>query len=404
MILNIIKLIVLIIGLLGSSFIAACTQQDKQPHAKAPRKVMVSAVTVHSAKVPVTYSYAGLITSANETKIIPQISGILLHSNFQAGSFVTKDTSLFTIDSTEYAAQLQQAAAKKELAEIEYKQAIKSSNRAKILLKQQILSASMAETVFNKSAEALSNLKQAQASYETAKLNLERCNIKAPISGAMGRALMPDGSLVTAGSSVLAVLTQLDKLYFDFSPSSKDFLDIKRSLAQQGVKNNNLYMKIYSNKAKNQFINAKLDFTSPSIDQATDTINARAILNNNGIFIPGEFVRAKLEGVSEYGISIPEEALVQDGSGTYVYVISEQKLNPTAPSQLLAIRTNVEVLKQLENRNWLIKISPTENEGLQDGDKILTKGLFMVEGAMAAIKGKMPGVPVVLTNLDGSEI
>lgn len=396
-IVRIIKFITLIIWFCSFSLVVCCSNKHNQDFNE--HKVFVSAITVHSTNVPVIYSYTGVISPANETKIVPQVSGILLNSTAKEGSYVKAGTSLFNIDAKEYEMRFQEALAKKDAAQSMYQQALKASKRAKQLQHQQILSNAMAETVFAKGDEALSNFKQAEINYQQANLNLEYCNIKAPISGTIGEQLMPDGSLVNAGSSILAILTQIDKLYFDFSLSSRDFIDIKHTLSQNDIAKSSLYLKIYANNKKSEFTKANLDFTAPSINQTTGTINAKAVLQNNNMFIPGEFVHAELEGVNEYGVAIPEESLVQDETGTYVYVIKEIKLSPKAPAQLLAVKTNVKILKQLENRNWLL-----ENDNALDSAKILTKGLFMVEGAMAKIKGKLPGVPVILTNLDDSEV
>ena len=370
----------------------------------------MSAVTVHSGYIPVIYSYSGVISSENETKIIPQVSGILLHNNIVEGSFVKQGDILFELDSKEYEMRLQEAMAKRALANAVYLQSKKSAERARKLLKQKFLSEAMAEEVTTKEEQAFNNLKQAQASYEEAKLNVDRCKIKAPISGTIGRKLLPQGSFISAGTSILAVLTQLNNLHINFSLSSKDFIDIKEAynLQNVGKKQIPLEVRIYLNNDRNVEALSMLDFTSPSIDQNTGTVNAQAILkNNNAKFIPGQFVRAELEGIKQFGIAIPEESLVQDVNSSYVYALRQVKLNPTVPPKLLAIRVPVQVIKQLEDRKWLLKVTThdgdNKNLALHDGDKILTKGLFMVEGAMAAIKGKLPGAPVVLTNLDGTE-
>lgn len=407
---NIAKYIFLTLLLCNALVVVSCNQQKAKTQPRS-HKALVSAVTVHSGYIPVIYSYTGVISSPNETKIIPQVSGILLHNNFAEGSFVKQGDVLFELDSKEYEMRLQESMAKKEAANAVYLQSKKSTERANELLKQKFLSDAMAEEVVTKQKQALNNLKQAQANYEQAKLNLERCKIRAPISGTIGRKLLPDGSFISAGTSVLAVLTQLNNLNINFSFSSKDFIDIKEACALQDSdkKQAPLQVRIYSDVDRNIQALAMLDFTSPFIDQNTDTVNAQAILNNNNHkFIPGQFVRAELEGIKQFGIDIPEESLVQDVNDSYVYALREVKLNPTAPAQLLAIRVPVQVIKQLENRHWLLKADAnydaSKNATLYDGDKVLTKGLFMVEGAMAAIKGKLPGAPVVLTNLDGSEI
>ena len=78
-------------------------------------------------------------------------------------------------------------------------------------------------------AEVLS----AKAEMQTAELNLGYAKVTAPISGRIGRALVTEGALVSATEATqLAVIRQLDPVYFDFTQSSMDVVRLKQRALQ----------------------------------------------------------------------------------------------------------------------------------------------------------------------------
>lgn len=365
---------------------------------RKPHSISVRAIPIHKGYVSVPYTYSAIVSAINETEVIPQISGILLEHKFVEGSNVNKGDVLFNIDSQQYAITASQAKAKLQAAQAIYDNAKKSEDRARSLRSKDILSEAEIEQVISKGNQALANLNQAKAIYEEARLNLEHCSVRAPISGTISSQLIPDGTLLAARNSVLAKITQLDNLYVDFSFSEKDYQEIK-----QFTKVGNLKVKIYSRSGELYDMLGVVDFTSPTIDVDTGTVKARAIVSNKKhLLMPGQFVRVETQGVNEYGFIVPEKSLMQDIKSPYIYVVRSFPKGKNAASSSLAIRINVKVIRQLENRSWLISVANVNGKAndLRDGDMVLTEGHFMVESAAVNIQGKLPGVPV---NLLGSE-
>ncbi|MGO7428091.1 efflux transporter periplasmic adaptor subunit, partial [Rhizobium ruizarguesonis] len=71
----------------------------------------------------------------------------------------------------------------------------------------------------------------AQAALDEAKINLGYTEVRAPISGIIGGALVTEGALVTAdGGDALAMIQQIDPVYADFTQSSGDLLALKRAV------------------------------------------------------------------------------------------------------------------------------------------------------------------------------
>lgn len=394
------------IAILGVLLLSSCSHNGDYPH----RSVNVSVVTVHKTNIPVIYDYVGVVEPVKATEVRSQVNGVLLKHNFREGSFVKAGDSLFEIDPKQYEAAVSEAQAKVSQAQAIYKEANLGSDRAQKLLYNHVLSLSVAQQAFAKRSEAQAALTQAEAALTIAKLNLSYTKVKAPISGIIGNRLISDGSLVAAGTNILTNITQLDPVYINFSFSNEDGAEINAILQSFAAKSNRsirLETVLYKPNGEAYPEKGYVDFTSPIIDQNTSTVRARSFVSNKlNNLVPGDFVRLRITGLTEYGIAIPEESLMQDSIGAYVYVLRKFSINKKVPAILLAKRLDVKIAKQLSDRRWLLNLdNKFGNKGqLQDGDQILVKGHFMVQAAMTALAGKLPGVPVLVTNLDGKAI
>lgn len=386
--------------------LSSCSHNGAYPH----KPVNVSVITVHKTNIPIIYDYIGVVEPVRATEVRAQVSGVLLRHNFQEGSLVKAGDSLFEIDPQQYEAAISEAQAKVSQAQAIYKEANFGSERAQKLLDNHVLSPSVAQQAFAKRSEAQAALTQAEAALAIAKLNLSYTRVSAPIGGIIGNRLISDGSLIAAGTNILTNITQLDPVYINFSFSNEDRAEINailKNVSDKSKLSNKLETILYNPDGEPYPEIGRVDFTSPIIDQNTSTVSARAFVSNKvNKLVPGDFVRLKVTGLTEYGIAIPEESLMQDSIGSYVYVLRKFAINKKVPAMLLAERLDVKVAKQLSDRRWLLKLdnNPSGLNQLHDGDQILVKGHFMVQAAMSALAGKLPGVPVLITNLDGKSV
>ena len=66
-----------------------------------------------------------------------------------------------------------------------------------------------------------------------------------------------------------------------------------------------------------------LNYAAPSVNQATGTLAARAILpNSDGVLLPGYFVRVRIAEDEQKGLLVPDAALGSDQGGRYVLVVN----------------------------------------------------------------------------------
>lgn len=101
------------------------------------------------------------------------------------------------------------------------------------------------------------------------------------------------------------------------------------------------------------------------MDQGTGSITLRALFpNDQGVLLPGMFVRATLEdGIRQDSILAPEQGVTHDERGEPTALVVGPD-NKTELRQLTVGRT-------IGNR-WLV------TDGLHEGDRLIVKGLQMV--------------------------
>lgn len=210
----------------------------------------VETLCVRMEDVPVVIRAFGEIKTVDCVEISPEISGktIAVHPRLEQGGIIHKGELLFAVDSTDYAAALEEARAEaerlkisisrlekqleidakrmeimkrnRELARAEYERARRlfETNRAMsssaVDLKEQAFNASadLAEKIALtvelypiKIAEQKYTFKAARARLKLAQTRLERCEIRAPFTGRIKRVAIEQGQYVAAGKSVVTL-------------------------------------------------------------------------------------------------------------------------------------------------------------------------------------------------------
>lgn len=391
-----------------------------------PPPPQVSAITVHKNEVPIVYEYAGRVAAFKETEVRARVGGILLHRNFVEGTRVNQGDLLFEIDPAPYEAEVARQAALVAQAQATYDQSERDVKRAGQLLQQQVQSKALYDqTVARRDANA-ATLQQMQAALRTAQLNLEYTKVTAPISGTTSREAVSEGSLigVDPSSSLLTTITQSDPVYVNFSYTdveAQKIRELMNAMNARGEKVDELKVRIHFGDGRDYNKLGTIDFTSSTLDALTGTLGVRAVVDNpDDVLVPGQFVRITVTGLKlDQAVVIPEAALLQDSTGTFVYVVDSEKNIEKRP---------VTVVRQLEDRSWLLADSRVIDEkgsagsnpvsdtaaapsapsdekyvGLNGGDVVITEGHFRIGAALGQLPPGMK-LKVAVTTLDGKNI
>lgn len=251
--------------------------------------------------------YIAEIEAINSVDIIPQVSGYLEEILFENGSEVKVGDEIFIIEQTQYKADLERAQAQVKQLSKQYER-ISSLNEQKYASDKEI---DLAE----------SNLRQAKASLEIAKLNLEHSVIKSPINGRIGKALVTKGNLVSPNGSKLARIVQTNPIRITFSVSDKE----RSQFISKISSSENIYFDIKLPNGKINTIDAKNLFFDNEVNKGTATIPVYIDApNDDNLLVPGNYVDiyVRFQDKNET-ILVPQMALMADIEGTYVMCVND---------------------------------------------------------------------------------
>ena len=344
---------------------------DAAPAAGGPPPAEVSVAPVLAKSVREWDEFTGRISAVESVELRPRVSGYIERVGFREGQDVERGDLLFVVDPRPYRAALAQAEAELERARSAARLAQAQGARAQSLIEAQVISREEFESRRAASAQGEAGVRGAEAAVATARLNLQFTEVRAPISGRVGRALVTEGNLAQADATLLATLVSLDPVYVDFESDEQSFLRYG-ALAREGSRENgrNPVKVGLANEAG--FPHAgQVDFVDNQVDPRTGTIRVRAVLPNpDRVFTPGLFARVQLEGNrASPALLVDDRAVLTDQDRKYVYVVGADNL---------AARRDVSLGRMAEGLRVV-------TAGLKPGDRVVVDGVQKIY---------FPGIPV----------
>lgn len=330
----------------------------------------VGVVTVSSQTMPITTEFPGRIEAVRVAEVRARATGILLKRLFTEGSEVNEGDALFQIDPAPLQAVYDSAKASLAKAQAALSQMQAKADRYKELVAINAVSRQDYDDAYAAALQAKADVETAKASVETAALNLGYASVTAPISGKIGEAKVTEGALVSQSDATqLAVIQQLDPIYFDFTESSTDVLKLRRSF------DGGLLQKVAPDEAQVTLLledgttykeQGKLLFSDISVDPSTGMITLRAEFPNpNHILLPGMFARVQLEqAIDQNAVTVLQRAAALNGNGTATVMVV------TADNKVEARTIK---LGDAVDDKWIVI------DGLKDGDTVIVEGLQKIK-------------------------
>jgi membrane fusion protein (multidrug efflux system) len=374
----------------AATFVTGCERAGSQPPNGMPPPE-VTAVTVESRNVPVTFEYTGQTAGWREVEVRARVTGILLKRNYREGSAVAAGQSLFTVDPAPYQAALARAEADVASAEARLEQAKRNAARMKPLFEARAVSQKEYDDSVSAEAIADADVKAARARLTEGRLNLDYTRVESPIGGIAGRAQRSEGNYVTGPDVLLTTVTQIHPIYVLFGISDEERLKLNREVEAGRLvlpKNGAFDVGVKLAEGSVYANSGKLNFSDVRISGTTGTSEARAELPNpNGLLRPGQFVRVILKGAERPGaILVPQRAVLEGPKGKFVYVVSADGKAEARP---------VEV-GDWQKDDWII------TAGVNAGDKVIVDGVMKIgPGApvrVAEQNAPKPGAPAAPAN------
>ncbi|WP_199086700.1 efflux RND transporter periplasmic adaptor subunit [Bosea sp. ASV33] len=344
-------------------------QGDTAP--AAPPAIPVSVATVEARQIVPWAEFSGRLEAIERVELRSRVAGVVEAVHFREGNLVKQGDLLVSIDQAPYLADLQRAEAQVQGAKARVALAESENERGQQLLATRNLSQRDIDTRINNLREAQANLQVAEAARRTAQLNLDYTQIRAPISGRIGRLDVTVGNLIAAGGQVLTSLLSVDPIYAAFNADERSVLDALASLPDGSRALEQIPVRLTTATAQATQFSGKLHFVDNGIDGASGTVRVRARLDNpDGKLMPGQFVRVQLgQAKAEQQLVINERAVGTDQNKKFVFVVGDDAKASWREVSLGAAHDGLRVV----------------NAGLKPGERIVVNGLQRVRpGATVA--------------------
>ncbi len=330
----------------------------------APPPPEVSVAPVVERRVRQWDDFTGRVEAVESVELRPRVSGYVERVVFEEGQEVRKGDLLFVIDPRSYRAEFDRATAELARARSEAQLARSQDERAQALLAAKAASREESDARHAAVAQTLAAVRAAEAALARARLDLGFTEVRAPISGRAGRALITAGNLAQADATLLTTIVSLDPMYVYFEGDEQVYLRYLE-LAKRGAR------RVSGNPVRVGLANEAgfphagvLDFLDNRIDPGTGTIRARALVPNpDHTLTPGLFARVQMEGGTELAaLLIDDKAVLTDQDRKYVYVLGPGNT---------AVRKDVVLGRSADGLRVV-------REGLAAGDRVIVNGVQKV--------------------------
>lgn len=347
-------------------------QSGAAPFAPPPE---VGVVELQPQRVVLSMELPGRTAAFRIAEIRPQVTGILQERLFEQGAQVEEGEVLYRIDPNRYRAAYQRAEAELERARAELRQAQREWKRTSYMFEKDAVSERERDRALSALEGARANVAGATAVAQSARIDLNYTDVKAPISGRTGPTLSTVGALVTANQAQpLSRVVQLDPIYVDIQMPVEKLSRIRASLAEGGPS------AAGAGEAKVELLRedgriyphrGRLDVTDVTVDPGTSAVILRATIPNpDDELLPGMYVRVRLqEAVRENAILAPQQGVTRDprGRATALLVNDEGEV----------VRRRLETARAI-GAFWLVE------SGLKAGDRLIVSGLQKANPGAAA--------------------
>lgn len=339
---------------------AEATQAEAAPTPAIP----VTVAAIEPRNVRTWQEFSGRLEAVDRVQIRSRVAGTIQEVHFREGGLVNAGDPLITIDPAPYAAAVAQSEGQVASARARVELASTELERGNSLVAKNTISQSELAQRQSAQREAAASLQSAEATLKIAELDLGYTQIKAPISGRVGRLEITEGNLVAASdaSQILTTLVSVDPIYASFDAGEELVARILAELpAQNGARALEQVPVEIVTLADEKPVQGKLQLIDNEVRAASGTIRLRAVFDNpDGRLIPGQFVRVRIgQPKAQDHLLVSERAVGSDQDKKFVMVVDAANTIVYRQVELGASIDGMRIVKT----------------GLNPGDRVVVNGL-----------------------------
>ena len=336
-----------------------------------PRTVSVELAKAELKPVPVDVDANGTVTPISSVALKSRLETTIVAVHFQDGAKVNEGDLLFTLDSRQIDAQIEQAEGTLAKDQAQLEGAQRDLRRYTDLVAKGATTQVNLDNARTQSDILTATIKADQAVLDNYKVQKSYTQIRAPFSGRIGVANVKVGNFVRpADTQPLAVINQMAPVYVTFAVPQRVLADLREAMAKDGSK------VIATVPGRQRPEEGKVAMVENAIDAATGMVTVRGIMDNASETLwPGTLVSTKLIIRTEESVVVPTIAVQRSQSGNFVFVVRDgaAKVQP------------VKVDRTFQGYSVIA-------EGLSGGESVVTDGqLLLSDGTRVEPRTKKAG-------------
>lgn len=342
----------------------------------AARATPVSVATVAATEVNTWDEFSGRLEAVERVDVRSRVAGAVQAVHFREGALVKQGELLITIDPAPYAAEVERAEAQVASAQARVSFTRSEQERARRLWDEKAIAQRELDERSNAGREAEANLRAAQASLQSARLNLGYTQVRAPVSGRTGKLEVTVGNLVAAGpgAPVLTTLVSVSPIYASFDADEQIVVRALKDLpggASARGRIEGIAVQMGTAGSEGTPYQGKLQLIDNQVDAKSGTVRVRAAFDNtDGALIPGQFARIRMgQARNDTALLVNERAVGTDQNKKFVMVVGADN---KAEYREVALGAPVNGLRVV-------------TKGLKAGERVVVNGLQHIRpGALVA--------------------
>ncbi|MCD8204571.1 MAG: efflux RND transporter periplasmic adaptor subunit [Coprobacillus sp.] len=358
-----------------------CGDNKKSQESTGPLMFPASTLIVKEEKRELREELPGRVDAIRNAEVRARATGIVKRITFKEGDFVKTNQVLFEIDPDELQAELESAKASLEAAQVQLESAEILFKRYSTLVKTGGVSQQNYDDSRIAVDKAKAEILRCEAALKTAQINLSYATVVSPIDGVIGEAIVTEGALVSASqATLLALVQQMDPIYFDFSQSGKKLLEFRRAVNEGRIEaiDGTIPVRLLLEDGSEYPHAGTLKFSDVSVDESTGMYKLRAEFPNpEHTLLPGMYARAVLvQGIDTQSILVPQTAVIRGTAGkASIYVLNKDRIVESR---------SIKATEMDANGHWIV------TSGLSVGDEVVTDSIMQIGGMMARGQVRVP--------------
>ncbi|MCQ0988685.1 efflux RND transporter periplasmic adaptor subunit [Jiella marina] len=284
-------------GIWGADYLTRSEQAAAST--EEPSATRVSTESPELRELEDRYSAVGTLLPLRSIELRPLAAGRVVRAPVNSGDRLAEGDLIFELDSRAARAELADARAT-------YEEARQELRRFEELQDRNVSSEARIET-------ARAVFRRAEAALRLANANLEDRRLVAPFEGVLGAFDLDAGEYVEP-ATVVSTFEDLSAVEAEFALPERYFARARKGQT----------VRLQARPYPERVFTGEVDFIAPGIDPGSRSFNVRVLVDNEDrALASGMFVSTELVFETYEALTVPDDAVISEGSATYVFTVAD---------------------------------------------------------------------------------